>query len=74
MAGQVEVWLKALAARDVLVLMGDPGRTYKPKSGLIELQRYRVSTSRELEDSDVRSTAVLQVAAALDPDRTAVNA
>jgi predicted nicotinamide N-methyase len=74
MAGQVEAWLKALAAQGVLVLMGDPGRTYKPKSGLVELQRYRVSTSRELEDSDVRSTAVLQVAAEPNSDSSAVNA
>jgi predicted nicotinamide N-methyase len=73
MAGRVEAWLKALAAQGVLVLMGDPGRSYKPKSGLTELQRYRVATSRELEDSDVRSTAVLVVDANQSPDSPDLN-
>jgi predicted nicotinamide N-methyase len=60
MAGRVETWFKALAARGIVVMMGDPGRTYLPRNGLVELARYRVETTRELEDSDVRSTAVLQ--------------
>jgi len=30
--------------------MGDPGRTYMPKSGVKLLARYQVATSRELED------------------------
>jgi predicted nicotinamide N-methyase len=61
MAGRVEAWLKALAAKDIMILLGDPGRTYMPKSGLDILARYQVATSRELEDSDVRATSVLQV-------------
>jgi predicted nicotinamide N-methyase len=60
MAGRVETWFKALATRGIVVMMGDPGRTYLPRNGLVELARYRVETTRELEDSDVRSTAVLQ--------------
>jgi len=61
MAGRVEIWLKALAAKGVTVLMGDPGRTYMPREGLAPLAQYRVETTRELEDSDVRSTGVMRV-------------
>lgn len=43
------------------VLLGDPGRTYKPKSGLTELAEYRVPVPRDLEDSDLRRTLVWQV-------------
>jgi predicted nicotinamide N-methyase len=47
-----------------LVLMADPGRAYLPKQGLIELARYTVPTSRDLEDRDTRETRVLQLSGA----------
>ena len=40
------------------MLIGDPGRTYLPKSGLEKLVSYAVKTTRELEDTDVRNTSV----------------
>ena len=40
------------------VLVGDPGRAYLPESGLGLLGVYDVPTSRELEDSDIRSTSI----------------
>jgi predicted nicotinamide N-methyase len=40
------------------VLLGDPGRTYFPKTGLTRLATYRVPTTRELEDREVRETGV----------------
>ena len=43
------------------MLLGDPGRTYLPASGLIEQARYPVPTSRELEDRDSRETVVWEV-------------
>jgi len=43
-------WLRALAARGTLVLLGDPGRTYLPTEGLKALARYDVQTTLELED------------------------
>lgn len=61
LAGEVEAWLKALATDGALVLLGDPGRTYLPKSGLEELAVYQVETTRELEDNDVRRTTVWRV-------------
>jgi predicted nicotinamide N-methyase len=40
------------------VLLGDPGRSYFPRAGLIKLAEYSVETTRELEDSTVKRTAV----------------
>ena len=61
MAARVGLWLGGLADQGVTVLMGDPGRTYLPKSGLKRLARYAVPTTRELEDSHLRNAMVWQV-------------
>lgn len=58
LAERIEVWLRRLAAERVTVLIGDPGRTYLPKTGLEKLVSYAVMTTRELEDTDVRNTSV----------------
>jgi predicted nicotinamide N-methyase len=58
MAERVIAWFRALAGRGVAILMGDPGRAYLPQSGLVELARYQVPTSLELEDRTVRETIV----------------
>jgi predicted nicotinamide N-methyase len=58
MAERVIAWFRALASRGVAVLMGDPGRAYLPQSGLVELARYQVPTSLELEDRMMRETIV----------------
>ena len=50
--------LRRHAARGATVLVGDPGRAYLPESGLGLLGVYDVPTSRELEDSDIRSTSI----------------
>jgi predicted nicotinamide N-methyase len=47
-----------LAESGVTVLMGDPGRAYLPRKGLVEMARYQVPTSIELEDKDMRLTLV----------------
>lgn len=60
LAGEVEGWLKSLASGGALVLMGDPGRTHLPKTGLTRMAEYRVETTREFEDNDVRHTTVWQ--------------
>ncbi len=51
------------AEHGCLVLLGDPGRAYLPATGLQELARYTVPTSRELEDRDIRDTRVWRVIA-----------
>jgi predicted nicotinamide N-methyase len=63
MAGRVTAWLRLLAARGTLVLLGDPGRAYRPDTGLVERARYLVPTSLELEDREIREGIVWQVLA-----------
>ena len=58
LAGQVMAWLATARAAGTRVLIGDPGRSYFPKSGLIQLAEYRVPTTRELEDAEIKRTAV----------------
>jgi len=69
MAGQVTSWLRRRAARS-LVLLADPGRAYVPADGLVELARYDVPTSRELEDRETRETTVWRVMPAAAPSAT----
>lgn len=63
LAGEIESWLRGLVAQGTDVLIGDPGRTYLPKSGMEKKATYRVQTSRALEDLDVGSTKVWQLLA-----------
>jgi len=58
MAEQVARWFAALAAAGTGVLMADPGRAYLPRQGLVELARYDVPTSLDLEDRKQRETVV----------------
>ena len=51
-------WLSAAHARGTRVLLGDPGRTYFPREGLVRLADYRIATTRELEDMEVKRTGV----------------
>lgn len=61
MAERVMCWFRLLAARGITVMMGDPGRTYLPKSGLTARGHYTVPTSLDLEDRTQRATTVWQV-------------
>lgn len=56
--GRVLKWLEAARSAGVRVLIGDPGRTYFPKSGLVQLAQYEVRTTRELEDFEIKRTGV----------------
>ena len=58
MADAVMAWLAAARARGATVLIGDPGRSYFPRSGLTKLAEYQVATTRELEDQEVKKTSV----------------
>ena len=57
MAERMLDWLRQAARQGTRVLIGDPGRAYLP-SDLSRLATYRVTTSRELEDADVKPSAV----------------
>jgi predicted nicotinamide N-methyase len=56
-------WLRSLTARGALVLLGDPGRAYLPDGGLVEIARYDVPTTRELEDREMREGRIWQLSA-----------
>ena len=58
MAEAVLAWLKQAQANGSRVIVGDPGRTYFPKSGLTLLAEYTVPTTRELEDQEVKRSRV----------------
>ncbi|HEY1836258.1 MAG TPA: 50S ribosomal protein L11 methyltransferase [Rhizomicrobium sp.] len=53
-----EALLAWLAATRAQVLLGDPGRSYFPKSDVEQIALYRVQTTRELEDREIRETGV----------------
>jgi predicted nicotinamide N-methyase len=57
-ADRAFAFLARHAARGVIVLIGDPGRSYLPKSRLRQLADYRVPVTRELEDAEIKHTAV----------------
>jgi len=44
------------------VLIGDPGRTYLPKDRLVRLCEYQIPVTRELEDQEIKRTAVWTLA------------
>ncbi|KRB52245.1 methyltransferase [Phenylobacterium sp. Root700] len=58
LAAKVMDWLAAAHVRGTRVLIGDPGRSYFPRVGLEKLAEYEVQTTRELEDREVKKTAV----------------
>ena len=58
LAERVLAWLAAARDKGASVLIGDPGRSYFPREGLEKLAEYRVQTTRELEDMEVKKTAV----------------
>jgi predicted nicotinamide N-methyase len=65
LAERLMLWLKASPAQ---VLLGDPGRSYFPKTGLTQLASYSVPTTRELEDREIRETGVWRLDRRLDRD------
>lgn len=54
-------WLQGVAKGGLPVLVGDPGRTYLPKTGLTALARYAVPVPLDLEDREVLDTTVWRV-------------
>ena len=46
------------ASLGATVLIGDPGRSYLPKERLTKLAEYSVPVTRELEDNEIKRTAV----------------
>jgi predicted nicotinamide N-methyase len=63
LAERLLAWLAGRAASGAMVLLGDPGRSYFPKHGVEELATYRVQTTRDLEDREIRETSVYRLLA-----------
>ena len=61
-ATQAFAFLSARATQGATVLIGDPGRSFLPKKRLRKIAEYRVPVSRELEDADIKHTAVWMLA------------
>jgi predicted nicotinamide N-methyase len=60
-------WLSLCAESGATVFLGDPGRSYFPESGVVKLATYRVQTTRELEDRDIRETSVYLYSGSVRP-------
>jgi predicted nicotinamide N-methyase len=58
LAERLVAWLADCVAAGARVLLGDPGRSYFPKSGVEKLATYKVQTTRDLEDREIRETSV----------------
>ena len=54
-------FLSMRAAQGATVLIGDPGRSFLPKDRLRKIAEYQVPVSRELEDADIKNTAVWEI-------------
>ena len=57
-AERVLAFVARQAGRGTTVLIGDPGRSYLPKGRLTRLAEYSVPVTRELEDNEIKRTAV----------------
>lgn len=68
MADRMLAWLQRHADAGALVLLGDPGRTYRPTGGISFCAQYDVPVSLEIEDSEMRQTTVWRLTG---PARTA---
>lgn len=58
LAERLLVWLRASGAD---ALLGDPGRSYFPKSEVERLALYHVPVTRDLEDREIRETGVYRL-------------
>jgi predicted nicotinamide N-methyase len=63
LAERLMEWLTDRATHGAIVLLGDPGRSYFPKGGVEKLSTYRVHTTRDLEDREIRETSVYRLLA-----------
>lgn len=54
-------FLRKAYARGALVLVGDPGRAYRPRDGFEEVAAFRVPVNKDLEDAEQKMVTVLRM-------------
>jgi len=57
-AARAFAFLADHARADTTILIGDPGRSFLPKAKLLRLDHYRVPVTRDLEDTEIKHTAI----------------
>ena len=55
-------WLKQAQEQGARIFIGDPGRSYLPREQLEKLAEYNVPVTRDLEDAEIKRTAVWRLA------------
>lgn len=63
LAARCLTWLRQAHEQGAKVFIGDPGRSYLPKDQLEKLAEYNVPVTRDLEDAEIKKTAVWQLRA-----------
>lgn len=58
LADRVLAFIEAAAAGGAVVLIGDPQRSYFPRGRFLQVAEHRVPVTRELEDAEIKRTAV----------------
>jgi predicted nicotinamide N-methyase len=58
LADRVLAYIDAAKAKGAAVYIGDPQRNYFPRDRFAQLASYQVPVTRELEDSEIKKTAV----------------
>jgi predicted nicotinamide N-methyase len=62
LAARCFAWLEAAQKQGAEVRIGDPGRSYLPKDRLRAIAHYSVPVTRDLEDAEIKKTAVWRLA------------
>ncbi len=57
-AEKVFEWLTMAKANGAFILIGDPSRSYLPQDKLAKIAEYNVPVTRDLEDAEIKRTAV----------------
>ncbi|MCR9256975.1 MAG: 50S ribosomal protein L11 methyltransferase [Alphaproteobacteria bacterium] len=64
MSSRMLTWLRRQAGAGATVLMGDPGRSYAPEQGVVEIAKYPIRVSKDVEKEETLETVVWKVLAA----------
>ena len=56
-------WLMQAQSSGINILIGDPGRSYLPKDKLTKIAEYNVPVTRDLEDAEIKCSAVWRLKA-----------